>query len=659
MYIDVSKKDRQAGKSSPPKKPDTIRDLLTDQAGKLFQTHKLPASRQEWASMKKTISECIIEKAGIQFYPELPFNQVITGRSRRMTYSIQNLYFQTLPGVYATANMYIPDGDGPFPAVINFHGHIIDSKLDQSVQNRAHMLAQNGFVCFCMDAFGTGERSVHPKGSDYHGGMEGASHFNHGQSLLGIQASENIRIVDLLHSFDFIDRNNIGATGESGGGNQAMWLAAIDDRIKAVMPVVSVGTFEAFIMAHNCVCETLPHGLQICEEAHVLGMIAPRGLYVCNALQEKHSAFATAEMIRTVTNTGKIYRLENAAENFQIQIFNNEHEYSGEMQQSMINWFINRLKAHQNQVTVNLKKATLSKEELCVFNYEPRNRKIITQPEYLRMTSERLLHRKEFKYGANTERAALKQILGLAEPWALDANGTQPAGGSHTIHLKSRSCQYPTPCSYLTRPDKPNNITICLDPRGKGAAFHELPAAHPSENLVAIELLGTGEFSSPTANFFDSETIPFHTISRSLLWMGRTVMGEWVNQIHLATQFAREMQAATSVQLVASREAAVAAILYAAIFQGVDKLLLSDAPLSYQYEEQHTSRAFNMSVILPGIIPWGDLVHAMALSDAEIHCIEPKNIHGTQLSDQQQATISERFNQIKAHYQTRATLNFQ
>src|SRR5690606_3572677 len=125
---------------------------------------------------------------------------------------------------------------------------------------------------------------------EYHGAHLGASLLNVGETLLGMQLTDNMRGVDLLSSLPFVDAARIGATGASGGGNQTMWLAAMDDRVKASMPVVSVGTFESYIMSSNCVCEMLPDGLMHMEESEVLGLVAPRAIRVCNAAKEANKA---------------------------------------------------------------------------------------------------------------------------------------------------------------------------------------------------------------------------------------------------------------------------------------------------------------------------------------------------------------------------------
>lgn len=123
-----------------------------------------------------------------------------------------------------------------------------------------------------------------------------------------------------------IDGDKLGATGASGGGNQTMWLAAMDDRVKAAVPVVSVGSFRAYVGASNCMCETLPGGLELAEEWMVLGLIAPRALLIMNALHDQ-PAFAYGPMSSTCRQVEEVYSLQGARERFDSRLIDMPHGY--------------------------------------------------------------------------------------------------------------------------------------------------------------------------------------------------------------------------------------------------------------------------------------------------------------------------------------------
>ncbi|MGI8636125.1 MAG: alpha/beta hydrolase family protein, partial [Segetibacter sp.] len=260
----------------PKNHADLVEARLRNQAVLNFGKLQLPNDIKEWNTLSGQLRTLIIKKAGVVINHKLPLDITETGSMQLQGYRIKNIAFQTRPGVYATANLYVPDGKGPFPGVITMHGHWPAGRLYESFQAIGQTLALNGYVCLNVDAFGAGERTTIHGVDEYHGGNLGASLMNIGETLAGFQISDNMRGVDLLSSLPYVDAANIGATGASGGGNQTMWLTALDNRIKAAVPVVSIGTFESYIMRSNCVCELVPDGLTFTEESGVLGLVTPR-----------------------------------------------------------------------------------------------------------------------------------------------------------------------------------------------------------------------------------------------------------------------------------------------------------------------------------------------------------------------------------------------
>ncbi|MEX0882725.1 MAG: hypothetical protein WDZ72_04560, partial [Cyclobacteriaceae bacterium] len=98
------------------KKADLLGSTLKSEAIYQFATHQLPNNLDEWKEKREEIREKIIQNSGLKDYSDLPLDLKETGSVTMDGYTIKNIYFQTMPGIYATANLYIPDGEGPFPA---------------------------------------------------------------------------------------------------------------------------------------------------------------------------------------------------------------------------------------------------------------------------------------------------------------------------------------------------------------------------------------------------------------------------------------------------------------------------------------------------------------------------------------------------------------
>src|SRR5205823_10038664 len=120
----------------------------------------------------------------------------------------------------------------------------------------------------------------------YHGELLGSTLYPAGYTLLGCQVYDNRRAVDYQLTRPEVDGDRLGITGASGGGNQTMYAGALDERFAAVVPVCSVGTYQAYLRAACCVCEVLPGALRFAEERDVLGLVAPRALLVINATRD-------------------------------------------------------------------------------------------------------------------------------------------------------------------------------------------------------------------------------------------------------------------------------------------------------------------------------------------------------------------------------------
>src|SRR5581483_334630 len=202
-------------------------------------------------------------------------------------YRIEKVIFQSRPDVWVTASAYVPtEAKGKVPAVLVVHGHWAGARRDPVVQARCLGLVHLGYFVLAVDAFGAGERFMTPGITGYHGELIGSTLWPAGQTLLGLQVYDNRRAVDYLLTRDEVDGTKLGVTGASGGGNQTMYAGALDERFACVVPVCSVGQYQAYLKAACCVCEVLPGALRFTEEGDVLGLVAPRALMVINASRD-------------------------------------------------------------------------------------------------------------------------------------------------------------------------------------------------------------------------------------------------------------------------------------------------------------------------------------------------------------------------------------
>src|SRR5919204_3106797 len=171
-------------------------------------------------------------------------NPQITGKILMNGFQIEKLIFESLPGVYVTALVYVPeDGNKKHPAILVASGHSENGKVHY--QALCQKLVQRGYVVISWDPVGQGERSqfwdAKNQKSRYnlicaeHAVMGNLAYLA-GTNLARWEIWDGIRAVDYLLTRPEVDSERINITGTSGGGFQTALIAALDQRIRVAAP---------------------------------------------------------------------------------------------------------------------------------------------------------------------------------------------------------------------------------------------------------------------------------------------------------------------------------------------------------------------------------------------------------------------------------------
>ena len=587
----------------------TFQSFIQKQYSELRKDDRPPASLEEWKRQRVTLRENLLKAWG--GFPETPcdLEPRILGGFQREGYRVEKLIFQTRPGVWMTANAYVPDQPGKHSAILHVHGHWAGAKQDPVVQARCIGCAKLGFFVLCVDAFGAGERGIGKHLGEYHGEMTAATLFPVGLPLSGLQVYENMRAVDYLRTRPEVDPDRIGITGASGGGNQSMYAGAFDERIRCVVPTCSVGTYQAYLSTACCMCEVVPGALRFTEEGNVLGLAADRGLMVTSATKDAFQ-FSVPEARKSFARVESIANLltANAVKH---TIIESGHDYNQPMREAMYGWMTKQLKREGEGSPISdpiIQPET--PETLRCFPGDSRPDDFMTIPRFAMMEARRLsdlcivpANREAFEKLRTEKRRALIEVLGgQPKPVAINLN-VEPTT-DQTSQLLNFDTE-PDVRLFARRdlPEKPGRLAIVLDLDGGADAAWSSELARSLRDggwaVVTPELRTTGRFAHPGDKIGHA---PDHNTAEWSLWIGRPLLGQWVYDVRRTLDAIAERDGSLphDVLAIGRGSSGVVALCAAALDERITRVKAVDSLSSFKTNQAY--RGLRLGLMVPGIL---------------------------------------------------------
>jgi dienelactone hydrolase len=305
---------------------------------------------QDWQSKRERYRKQMLEMLGLAPLPEkTDLKPVITGKIQHDEFVVEKIHYQSRPGLYVTGNLYIPKAlKEPAPAILYVCGHGRIKKDGISYGNKARFqhhpawFARHGYVCLIIDTLQLGE-------------IEGIHHGTYrykmwwwncrGYTPAGVEAWNCIRALDYLQSRKEVDADRIGVTGISGGGAYSWWISAIDERIKAAVPVAGITDLQNHVVdgcvEGHCDCMYLVNTYRW-DYPLVAALVAPRPLLISNS--DKDRIFPLDGVMRLHEKVRNIYRLAEADKNLGVHITEGPHKDTQELRVHAFRWFNHFLK---------------------------------------------------------------------------------------------------------------------------------------------------------------------------------------------------------------------------------------------------------------------------------------------------------------------------
>lgn len=320
--------------------------------GKLDDKSKMPVDLPaKYAKRQAELKAKFIEAIG-GFPERTPLNAKVIGTEKADGYRIEKVIYESRPHHHVTANLYLPDGKGPFPAVIVPCGHTSNGKA--GYQAVCVILAKHGIAALCYDPIGQGERVQLP--TDTHKSLVGGSTNEHtmvgvgallvGQSTASFRIWDGMRSIDYLQSRSEIDPKRIGCTGSSGGGTLTSYLMALDDRIVAAAPSCYVTSLEKLFTTigpqdgEQNIPGQVAFGM---EHADYLFLRAPKPTLILCATRDFFDIGGTWQTYREAK---QFYGVFGHGERVDLFEFNTGHAYPRAQREAMLRfmqrWLLNK-----------------------------------------------------------------------------------------------------------------------------------------------------------------------------------------------------------------------------------------------------------------------------------------------------------------------------
>ncbi len=252
-----------------------------------------------------------------------PINTKLFDSIKEDGFTIENIAYESCPDYWVTANVYVPSGKGPFPAMIIAPGH---GAGKASQYTWSANFARAGVLVLSIDPMGQGERMQHWDEELGRSKLEGSGDHEHanqtalliGHHIARYWFADGIRGVDYLIARPDVIADRIGTFGCSGGGTAAAYLAAMDPRIRVAAVASYLTSFTELLPgngpqdAEQTIPNFIADGLDFADWVE---LAAPRPFAI---IAFEHDFFPIGGAKRTFAEAQRIYSLYKMESNLRL-----------------------------------------------------------------------------------------------------------------------------------------------------------------------------------------------------------------------------------------------------------------------------------------------------------------------------------------------------
>jgi dienelactone hydrolase len=224
----------------------------------------------------------LAELLGVSMTTEAPAVRV-AGREQVGSVTRETLVITQKDGVEVPAFLLLPKSDEARPALIVIPGHsqgiVATAGIVEDYQHAmALRLAEAGYVTLTIEVRGFGYlQKMGEAGQEMDGGAEVGLSLVNGRSLPGETVADALAGLNYLQTRKEADGRRVGVVGFSSGGKAAIYLAALDPRVKVLVASGCVESLEAnFRYSQHGADEAVPQLAKWLDISDCLALAAPR-----------------------------------------------------------------------------------------------------------------------------------------------------------------------------------------------------------------------------------------------------------------------------------------------------------------------------------------------------------------------------------------------
>ncbi len=568
-------------------------------------------------------------------------------------YEIQNICIEAMDGYYLPVSVYVPKNDNvqnkKYPAVIMPMGHWPEGKLKNDNQILCANLALMGFVVANYDPIMQGERQVYSEsellqmfGEIPEDMLSVALHMQPGNLfyLLGKNLAElflydSIRVLDYICEREDVDTDKIAVMGQSGGGTQALYLSACDDRIKALSPIqclsklaitlprTGIGDCEqSIINMHSQLAFDFPDFLLASFEKQILVNCGLQDFFYIEGVRHFEAELKN------------IYKIFDKCDEFQVVCADCAHEISFETRAHAYKWLncIFKDKNQEKQITEKEISVCSAKELACFDDNISEKNKTQIQLLLLKLlkASRKKINKKELK-------GNLSKILHINnDAYAIELICDKLK--EKTVKIKTLHNRHAV-CSIYKNNKLNQNKNAHLTVMISNGINDERAHLNDAENYAVITPWAI-TYSQKDKAVYDEETCIFN----ASIVNGKNILEQRINQIKACLNYLEKELGCNTFDIIGTGIAGQLAAFVAFFDSRVKSLTICKSQISWDEMFESRSYVINESSIVLGLSKLCDFNDIINDLECEVKICKPVNVMKKHYKEEGKKQVEDLFN---------------